>query len=184
MTVDPEPVEFEIVRDHGFHKREPTKDPKTGRMVKRIGCEVCKRAKLDPAHLGAPPSLNEGGSGMDRMAYQALKKAWGGVMRAQLEMLDLPRPCESIYVECLVGFDQYRERDQGNLRWMIEKALGDELVDGGWLASDCIFPAARYEFGGLRGEHTPGQSWTRFRLFASLTPPTPAPRNTRQGSLL
>ena len=48
---------------------------------------------------------------------------------------------------------------------MIEKALDDALVDGGWLESDCFFPVSRYEFGGLQAVHTPGESWIRLSLF-------------------
>lgn len=175
-----EPVEIVIERDHAYKSRG--KGDK-GRTLP--GCAVCKGGKLKPQHLGAPPSMNGGNHSMDPNAYQALKHAWQAVMREQLDALDdaLPRPCEAITVEALIGFPDFRSRDQGNLRWMIEKALGDVLVDGGWLPDDSFWPVRRYEFGGLQGEHTPGESWTRLRLFPSMVAPQPAPRNVRQQTL-
>ena len=54
------------------------------------------------------------------------------------------------------------KRDQGNFRWMIEKALGDTLVGGGWLPDDTW---DRYEFGGLTYKYEKGVSATRLMLF-------------------
>lgn len=156
-----EPVELLIERDHAFKKKKP--DAATGR--KRIGCDVCGRGRLHADHLGAPPSLNAGGSGLDRMAFQSLKKAWQEVLRGQLEDSGLPRGLEAVTVEGLIGFPTRATRDQGNFRWMVEKACGDALVEGGWLESDSFFPIARYEFGGLQAVHAPGASWLRLMLF-------------------
>lgn len=156
-----EPVELLIERDHAFKKKKP--DAATGR--KRIGCEVCGRARLDRAHMGSPPSLNDGGSGMDHMAYQALKKAWQAAFVELLDASGLPHGLDGVTVEGLVGFPTRAARDQGNYRWMIEKALGDALQAGGFIADDCFFPVCRYEFGGLQAVHTPGRSWLRLMIF-------------------
>lgn len=157
-----EPVELLIERDHAF-RRKPN-DPATGR--KRIGCQICGRARHDPVHMGAPPSMNSGNHSMQPQAYQALKHAWQAALRAEIEASGLPRGLQAVTVEGLIGFPTRAERDQGNYRWMVEKALGDALVAGGWLESDCFFPVSRYEFGGLQAVHAPGHSWLRLMLFA------------------
>lgn len=158
------PYELLIQRDHPFKAKGP--DPDSGK--KRIGCAVCGRGKLNVAHLGAPPSLNSGGSGMDRMAFQSLKKAWQAALTERLEESGLPKGLQSVTVEGLIGFPTLKERDQGNYRWMIEKALGDALEEGGWLESDCFFPVLRYEFGGLQAVHAKNESWLRLVLFPGL----------------
>ena len=102
---------------------------------------------------------------MDRRAYQGLKHAWQSTFLAALTASSLPRGLEAVMVEAMVGFPTRAERDQGNYRWMIEKALGDALVEGGFLASDCFYPVSRYEFGGLQAVHASGASWLRLMLF-------------------
>ncbi len=163
-----EPVEILIERDHAFKKKKP--DAETGK--RRIGCEVCGRGRNHRAHMGAPPSMNSGNHSMQPMAYQALKHAWQDAIAEGLEASGLPRGLESVSIEGLIGFPTRAERDQGNFRWMVEKAAGDALVSGGasvdvaggWIVSDCFFPVCRYEFGGLQAVHTPGRSWLRLMI--------------------
>lgn len=173
----PEPVELLIERDHAFKPKG--RDPVTG--GKRIGCAECGAGRLKPQHLGGPPSLNDGGSGMDRMAFQALKKAWQVAFTEALEASSLPRPVEALSVEAQVGFPTRAGRDEGNHRWMVEKALGDALTRGGWLPDDTFWPVDRYRFGQLEGVHVPGRSFLRLILFPR---PLPAPAESPQGSLL
>jgi hypothetical protein len=177
-VADLQPVEFTIARDHQFRAKPRHED---GR--KRIGCRDCGFGKLARQHLGAPPSLNEGGSGMNRMAYQALKRAWTNAIFWELQRAVRTMPTiewQSCTAEVQIGFDQYRERDEGNMRWMIEKALGDVLVDCRFLPDDSFWPTRRYSMGNLEGRHTPGESWTRFLLFPSVTVPTPWPRSGQE----
>jgi hypothetical protein len=61
-------------------------------------------------------------------------------------------------------FPDRRRRDQGNHRFIVEKALGDALVAGGWLPDDTW---EHYEFGGLAMRVERGESWTRLMLFPS-----------------
>ena len=143
------PVELEIVRDHPF-KRKPGK---------KRGCATCGAGKLDPAHLGAPPSMNSGNHSMHPQAYQALKHAWQTVLTDALERTGLPTRLDRVMVEGECTFPDRGRRDQGNYRWMLEKALGDALVAGGWLEDD---DWARYEFGGLAYRYEKGTS--RLRL--------------------
>lgn len=159
-----EPVEIMVERDHAYKKKEP--DPETGK--KRIGCAECNGAKRAAAHLGAPPSLNDGGSGMNRMDFAGLKKAWQERFTYELERSPLPRGLSSVFVEGQIGFPTRTSRDEGNYRWMIEKALGDALVKGGWLDDDCFFPVLRYSFGGLTAVHVKGRSFTRLMLMPSF----------------
>ena len=46
----------------------------------------------------------------------------------------------------MLRFPARRRRDSGNYRVMLEKALGDALVEGGWLPDDT---PEHYEFGGV-----------------------------------
>jgi hypothetical protein len=160
----PEPVEIEIRRDHAFRRRDKRWDTKLGKYVQPSGCGSCGRAKTHAEHMEVP-SMNDGGSGMNQHAYRSLKKAWEAVLTDALEASGLERGLAGVTVEGLIGFPTRAERDQGNHRWMVEKALGDALVAGGWLSSDCFFPVARYEFGGLQAVHAPGESWIRLSLF-------------------
>ena len=161
MSTTLQPVEILIEQDHAFKKKKP--DPVTG--AKRIGCDVCGRGRLDRAHLGAPPSMNSGNHSMHPQAYQALKHAWQDALKASLDASGLPRGLARVTVEGMVGFPTLANRDQGNHRWMIEKALGDTLVVGGWLPDDRFYPDAIYEFGGLSAVHDKGRSWTRLMIF-------------------
>lgn len=146
-----EPVTLEHVRDHAFEKR-----------AKR-GCGVCGRAKTHRDHQGAPPSMNFLGSG-NQFAYQAQKKVWQEILIEQLERSDVARPLVRVVVEGEVTFPDRRKRDQGNHRFFLEKALGDALVEGGWLEDD---DWERYEFGGLSARLEKGVSRTRLLLFPS-----------------
>jgi hypothetical protein len=110
---------------------------------------------------------------MDHRAYQGLKHAWQETLTIALQESGLSRGLDSVMVEGLIGFPDRAERDQGNFRWLVEKALGDALQTGGWIESDCFFPVSRYEFGGLQAEHTPGRSWLRLMVFPQAASPSP-----------
>lgn len=151
-----EPVEIVHVQNHPFKKW-------TGRT-----CWDCKKAKTHPDHHGCVPSLNVLGDG-NRFQYRAIKTAWQHRFTVLLEQADLPRPLARVVVEGEITFPDRRERDQGNYRALLEKALGDALVEGGWLAGDEFYPVSRFEFGGLVGRHVKGTSQTRLMVFP--TPP-------------
>ena len=55
-------------------------------------------------------------------------------------------------------------RDQGNYRFILEKALGDALKEGGWLEDDNW---ALFEFGNLGYVYEKGRSWTEVVIFPS-----------------
>lgn len=171
-----------VCREKGCHAERARKDakapcPSCGSKVKpvqRQGCARCDAAKHDPAHYGAPPSFNVLGSG-DPFTFQRIKEEWSAVLAVLLEASGLPRGLQRVVVEGECTFPDRAERDQGNYRVLIEKALGDVLVNGsekagvrgGWLEKDTW---AHYEFGGLAYNFEAGASRTRLLLF-----PTPKP---------
>lgn len=158
----PEPVHIEIVRECHFKAKPPEK--RQGRTVQPRGCAHCDRDKHDRAHAGQPPSLNPLGSGHP-MLYQSLKARWQGWLGELLAATDLPKGLSYVLVEGEVTFPSRARRDQGNFRFMLEKALGDALVEGGWLEDD---DWSHYEFGGLEARYEKGRSATRLMLFPTL----------------
>lgn len=194
MTIDPlsqsaalqalpepglEPAELLLEAEHPF-----SAFPKVKGETRKPGCRTCRAlgdgvvGRYDHRHLGAPPSMNDGGSGMDRMAYQTMKQAWAAKVAATLRASPAsawPRPVGAVMVEAQIGLTTYAARDEGNMRWMIEKVLGDVLKDEGVLEDDTFFPVRRYSFGGLTGVHSPKRSFTRLVLFPAPEP-EPVPR--------
>lgn len=148
-----EPVEIELTQHHAYKSKGP----------RTRGCAVCNEAKTHPDHLGAPPSLNVLGSG-HVFAYTAMKKAWGELLTERLAASELPKGLAHVLVEGQCTFPDRRRRDQGNHRFMLEKALGDALVAGGWLPDDSW---EFYEFGGLAQAYEKGVSRTRLMVFGS-----------------
>lgn len=153
-----EPVTLEWVRDHAF-----VKEPKRG-CGAIVNGGRCGKAKTHPDHQGAPPSLRILGSG-DQFTYQAYKKAWQDIFVRLLQDSGLPYPLRRVVVEGEATFPDRRKRDQGNHRFFIEKALGDAMVEGGWLEDD---DWSRFEFGGLAAAYEKGVSRTRILVFPSL----------------
>lgn len=69
---------------------------------------------------------------VSRAANQQLKETLGWSLLAS----DLPRGLEEVTVGAALRFPTRRRRDEGNFRTPLEKALGDALVEGGYLADD------------------------------------------------
>jgi hypothetical protein len=153
-----EPVMVEHVRVCHF-KRRPDEDGH-----RKLGCARCGRSKADRWHMGQPPSVNPLGSG-DMRAYQDQKKRWQALLIDLLSASGLPRPLERVLVEGEATFPTRQRRDQGNHRFLIEKALGDALVEGRWLRDDSW---EQYEFGNLMASYEKGVSATRLILFPTL----------------
>lgn len=59
----------------------------------------------------------------------------------------VPRGLSSVTATATIRFKQRRRRDEGNFRVILEKAFGDALVAGGWLADDT---ADLYRFGEVK----------------------------------
>lgn len=120
--------------------------------------------------LGAvPPSLNrERGAHWSRM--RRIKGQWQEDL-GKLLMAEMPRhrtgPIAALHVEAVLRFPpakrgaKTRRRDEGNFRWMLEKALGDALQEGGWLADDT---PEYFTFGALTFDPEPGPARTTITL--------------------
>jgi hypothetical protein len=145
-----EPVELLHRLDHKFVKHP-------GR-----GCATCGRGKHDMAHVGTPQSIRMFGSGANHFTYQTIKHAWQAMLAEQLNASGLPTGLGHVLVEGEACFPTRTRRDQGNHRFIVEKALGDALTDGAWLEDD---DWTRYEFGGLAYRYVKGESWTRLVVF-------------------
>lgn len=152
MSRELQPVEIVHEIDHRFQKRSTR------------GCGICGKAKTAVEHYGYPPSLNALGDG-NRFAYRAMKEAWQRRIVELLEQTDLPRPLDHVLAEGVLVVPDRARRDQGNHRFLLEKALGDALTAGGWLEDD---DWARYEFGGLQAVYDKGVSRMRVMLFPAL----------------
>jgi hypothetical protein len=161
-----EPVELFHARDHEFVKHGPKRE-------KREKCVECNKAFSNILHHGAPPSLNlSAAGGSNPWVFDGIKKVWQKRLTEMLEHADLPRPLRSVVAEGLICFPDRRGRDQGNFRFLLEKALGDALQEGypgisagGWLLDDEFYPEVHYEFGGLSATYIKGASWTRVMIF-------------------
>jgi hypothetical protein len=188
-----EPVVLEVVRECHFkqkpcalcgkakgHANHTPKKTATCRQASGKvgswprGCDRCGRNKGDRAHFGAPPSFNVMASGEgsgNAMVFMNMKQSWQAFFVELLQASGLPRGLERVYVEGEITFpDKRDDRDQGNFRVVIEKALGDALQEGGWLKRDSW---DHYEFGQLTKREHPGESATRLMLF-----PVPPPQAT------
>lgn len=157
LVDEPDSVDIAHVRDHAFIKR------KDGRQR----CEQCGRGKLVMVHIGVPPSLNVYGSRGAARAYNELKSRWEGRLGELLAATDLPKGLGYVFAEGQMIFPDRRKRDQGNYRFMVEKALGDALQAGGWLADDSW---EHFEFGRLRYAYVKDECATAITLHPSWRP--------------
>lgn len=110
-----------------------------------------------------PPSLNQIASKGSHWKYTAAKKEWHELLRPRIEAGGL-HPCSHVFAEGEVTFPDRRKRDQGNFRMLLEKALGDVLVAGGWLPDD---DWDHYEFGALTRTGGSGTPLTRLVLMST-----------------
>lgn len=155
------------------HRRDHKFKPKPGQKVPR--CEICGRGKGNVAHVGTPKSLNVFASSRSEFVYLNAKQMWQDRITELLREQGV-EPFERVVVEGEVCFPDRQRRDQGNYRFILEKALGDALTKGGWLEDD---DWSRYEFGNLAYHYAKGECWTKLILFPAvhhdLTDP-PEPR--------
>lgn len=109
-----------------------------------------------------PPSLNDVvGQGHWRR-YHTVKKRWQLMLLERLADAELPRSLGRVLVEGTVTFPTRAKHDQGNYRFVVEKALGDALQHGGYLPDDSW---EFYEFGNLHADYEKGVRRTRLVLF-------------------
>lgn len=93
-----------------------------------------------PYHLllfETPPSFNAVGHTGNRWAWTKVKKQWQESIEIVLMQAQLPRENFTfIQAEAQLTFTTNRRRDEGNYRVLLEKCLGDALVNGRWLPDD------------------------------------------------
>jgi hypothetical protein len=171
-----QPVEIELVGQCvyrmkpcaacGKAKTNPVHRKKGGTCVfkRRLGCATCGQPKSWVGHLGSPESFNAM-AGRDPNIYRAAVDRWAEALAPLLAASGLPTGLGRVVAEGEVSFGDGADRDQGNYRVIVEKALGDALVRGGYLPSDTW---ARYEFGGLQRREERGVARTRLMLFPSV----------------
>jgi hypothetical protein len=99
-----------------------------------------------------PPSFNAVGHSGSRWSWTKAKKTWQKTMEDLLQVEAVPRRLGRIEARAVLTFTSRRRRDAVNYRTLLEKALGDALVNGGWLEDDT---GAEFSFGSVTFEVGP-----------------------------
>lgn len=93
-----------------------------------------------------PPSFNAVGHTGNRWAWTKAKKDWQKTFEDLLLAAAVPRGQTKIDAHAVLTFKTKRRRDAVNYRTLLEKCLGDALVNGRWLADDT---PAEFSFGAI-----------------------------------
>jgi hypothetical protein len=119
-----------------------------------------------------PPSLNAAslGSRGAHMKFHRVKKQWQGYLLITFLETKLPKGLFTVHATALLRFPQRRKRDEGNFRFMLEKALGDALQINGHLEDDT---PDQFTFGKLTFEEERGTPRTLVRLSITTEPGGP-----------
>jgi hypothetical protein len=82
--------------------------------------------------------MNQKSSGFGANPHVAArtKRIWEGVAMVMLLQAKVPKDLAWVTVRARMRFPDKRRRDEGNFRMVIEKALGDALVSGGYISDD------------------------------------------------
>jgi hypothetical protein len=107
-----------------------------------------------------PPSLNRV-AGTHWRVFHREKAAWQRNIEMALLVAAVPRGLARVHATAHLRFPQRRRRDEGNFRWLLEKALGDALTNGRFLADDT---AAQFTTGAVTFDPEPGPKHTAIRL--------------------
>lgn len=83
-----------------------------------------------------PPSFNSVGSRGGQQVFHRKKKEWQSIFETLLMSTGFPRDWQEMTVVVRLTFPEKRRRDEGNFRALLEKALGDALVNGRWIPDD------------------------------------------------
>lgn len=114
-------------------------------------------------YAATPPSFNEVGYTGSRWKLTKAKKEWQQVIEGLLMASGLPRgqpgfsSLTRVNASARMRFAKRRGRDIGNYVVLLDKVLGDALVNGRWLANDT---PEFYTFAGLSFEPEPGPDRT------------------------
>ena len=83
-----------------------------------------------------PPSFNAIGHSGSRWKWTRAKKDWQENMEVLLMAGKVPRGLRKVTARAVLSFPTKRRRDTVNYRTILEKCLGDALVNGRWLEDD------------------------------------------------
>lgn len=108
-----------------------------------------------------PPSLNTTGTRGSHWKAHRAKKQWQETLGWLLIASELPCGLESVEASAILRFPVQRRRDEGNFRWLLEKALGDALVDTQHIADDT---PDRYRFFGVEFDQETGPAQTTITI--------------------
>lgn len=111
-----------------------------------------------------PPSLNDVGYRTHWAVNRKIKLVWQDILVALMWEQKVKRPMRHAQATMRLRFPTKRQRDEGNFRVMVEKALGDALVIGQYIPDDT---PEHYTFGPVQFEPDPGPKLTRIWLEAS-----------------
>lgn len=100
------------------------------------------------AFPGTPPSFNKVGHTGSRWNWTREKKHWQQTIEMLLMAECVPRGLRRVEARAELWFPTHRRRDEGNYRTLLEKCLGDALVNGKWITDDTPehFSFGRVEF--------------------------------------
>jgi hypothetical protein len=121
-------------------------------------------ADIYQLEIGAvPPSLNgmKLGSRGAAMKFHRHKKEWEGWLGMALDIARVPKGLSRVKASAELRFPTRRRRDEGNFRFMLEKALGDALQYQRVLPDDS---ADEYTFSALTFDPTRGDPRTIITL--------------------
>lgn len=86
-----------------------------------------------------PPSINTNAVRSHWRGFHTAKKTWQAQFETLLMQARVPRPIPAkgpVAAVATLTFPMRRRRDGENFRPVLSKALGDALVNGGWLDDD------------------------------------------------
>jgi hypothetical protein len=163
-----EPVDIFHVPDHSY-----VKGPRGARGCKAIRSDgvTCGAAHFNPMHN--LPTMNETLT-HDWAVYQGALKHWKLWLNDALVEARLPKGMARVVVMMECVFPDRNRRDRGNMRGFIEKALGDTLVDGGWIADDKFFPVDHYDFADVEARYEKGVRKTRLTFMPEMATHDPS----------
>lgn len=105
-----------------------------------------------------PLSINRVGSQGTWRTWHTAKSRLQRDLELLLMASGLPRRLDGqVKATAVLRFELRRRRDEGNYRALLEKALGDALVNGGWLPDDT---PDLYTFGALTFDPDVGSART------------------------
>lgn len=119
--------------------------------------------KLSVVYEDTPPSFNRVGHTGNRWSWTKAEKQWRETVEMLLMQTGFPREWDFITVNVRLRFKEKRGRDVVNYRTLLEKAIGDALVNGRWIPDDT---PEHFEFERVHFEQQTGKPLTTIELVA------------------